>query len=554
MANCKICGAFVNANDTKCPFCGSAVMKEEPSKPNVSPQNINKVSYYNDSDIDSVFDKNNWEELYNKLFDNKNEKICIVITDTKYLENKKEFFKTFAEYIEFGKRRNYRYELLDLATQKVRNVTELNIDFMIDLLLDIYSVNLPHYMMIIGDDNVIPKMIWDNEVPDDDPTVPSDLPYISIEKENPWTGRTYLWDSYAPVGRIPASSQNNFNEAIIYMKNAMAFEPYSEYKGYALTAAVWAETSKNVFAGLADRVLRCPTYSIAPNERGDFGEVMLPSLDGYNLLGFNLHGSGEVNYWVGQEERRFPKAFSFNQLPNEDNGYVICVEACYGAKSKINLANKSSVLLNALQNKCIGFVGSTMIAYGQAGGGMSCADIIANVFLNNVADGYNLGDSFLKALEAVDNSSNNEASIKTLAEFALYGDPTLVFRDRIYNNNQKTFVVDQKAIRKTASMKLIPFNNSVGYYGRGNNAILNVSFSPQENQDIKLMANVIDKCSNEFINCNYKEFSDETPTMYRLYGTDEYRSVYKKSFGDVQEILYLHLDSKGNVKEVYNSK
>ena len=590
MASCNNCGAFINVGDKRCPFCGEIIKIQEPVKPQVEAQPVKpqepikpqepvkpepivrpvkptivqpvkpqkpEQTTSNSNNINNLFNELVYGDLFNfsdwkESWKNHKERKCgIILTDTRKLTDVKTFNAAVYQYIKYRKQNGISYTFLDLANEKVIGNVEPKIENIISLLRKIYQVRVPNYLMIIGDDNVIPKAIFANGVPGEDKFVPSDFCYISLDLSNPWGGTKYNLVHSTPVGRIPASVNNNFSEALIYFKNAIEFKPYSSFKGFALTANVWSKTSANVFAEVTKNILESPAYSIEPK----LLELPLPSLDGYNLLGFNVHGSGQSNNWFGQLESHYPTAFSSKCLPNEANGYVLCTEACYGAKSKISIENKTSILLNALQKKCIGFVGSSMIAYGAANGGMGCADVIANVFMNSVIKGMELGDSFKTALVKLNKDQMRETEIKTLVEFALYGDPSLVFIE----NKMKNIAFERQEMKITEveedvarAIELIPISPLEGFVKNGN--IKNVAYSPSQNQAIKNIANVIQNCSAKFVNCGHEAFSETQPLLFKLYGSNEYRSLYQKEVNGINEILYLHLDGEGNVKEAYSSK
>ena len=559
MPICKVCGAQCGSNERYCSFCGAELPVVKPvngalqsSDFNKPSNNFNNPSSSNDESL--IFSKNDWADIW------KRKERCvkgIIFTDTSKLTSPYPFFEAIKKFIAFKAKSGVKYYLLDINSEVVVGSRVNSLENNVKLLKTIYSVSIPKYLMIIGDWSVIPPAMWENETDDDDPKVPSDFVYMTLDTSSPWDGKKYNISKSTRVGRIPASVEHSFEEAISYLNHEMDFKPADIIKGFAYSAYVWLQTSCNVFKNIATDLNISPKFVCRPQANYPNGTI-LSKLKGYNVLGINLHGSLREHFWYGQYERLFPEAFMASLLPSEkDEGYLVCVEACYGARPTINDANKDSILVNAMKNNCMGFVGSSMIAYGCANGRMTCADIIANVFLSEVAAGRIIGDAFAKALTKLTKDRDDETVIKTLAEFALYGDPSLIF----YNTSKiekVSFEIDEA---KNADIydtgikkKLIPFNEQVGFYGRRGESYVTVSFNEEANNNIKQVARVVNRVSKEYVSANYKEFSNTEPTMYKVYGYDEYRSVYSKEVEGIKETIRLHLDKNGNVIETYVSK
>ena len=561
MPNCKVCGAPCAANEKYCPFCGSELPQNKvvdnlPDNDN-NLNNLNDLGNFENKDNNSgyafnLFASQNWKNEWRKEDIRKG----IILTDTTKLSEPKFFLDYLARYIDFKKRSGIYYYLLDLKDEVVLNTHSNNLENNIKLLRTIYDICVPEFLMIVGDHSVIPPAIWENEAGDDDEVVPSDFAYISLSCDSPWNGKEYDLDSVTRVGRIPASFMTNFNEAIKYFNNVMNFKTVSHLNGFAYSAYQWLETSKIVFGELAGTLHLSPQYLCRP--RPDYPDgLILPRLDGYNLLGINLHGSDRSHYWYGQYDDFYPEAFMASLLPDEKcGGYVVCVEACYGARPKVDEKNADSIVVNALQHNCMAFVGSTMIAYGQVNGGMSCADIIAYTFLYAIKEGFDSGTAFIASLVNLLENGDDETTIKTLAEFGLYGDPSVVFySDSIKKVAFNRVKVKSANINNTGVVtKLIPFNEKVGYYGKKGQSYVTVSFDEKSNHEIKQVAYMVNKSSNDYVTVNYTKFKDTEPVMYKVFGTDEYRSVYTKDIDGVKEIVKLHLDKDGNVTKTYISK
>jgi hypothetical protein len=113
-------------------------------------------------------------------------------------------------------------------------------------------------------------------------------------------------------------------------------------------------------------------------------------------------------------------------------GAVMISEACYGA----TLAGRdtdTSLALAFLACGAAGFVGATAISYGPPSPPAGEADLIALHFLRALKrPGTSLGAAFMAARMGMmrdtlaSQSTLDEDDQKTLLEFVLYGDPTLV--------------------------------------------------------------------------------------------------------------------------------
>lgn len=585
MPKCNFCGADISIEDKKCPFCGEIIELKKPNinrninptKPNVDkPENVikpnidkpnnsinptiikpntNKLNIENIIVDKFIFNNKEWQSRWENL----NGELGIILTDTRRANSINDFENTLQKFINFKKESKIHYELLDLKCEKVIGDIDVNVNNIVNLLKTIYNVKVPNYLLIIGDDLVIPKAIWDNKAGDNDEVVPSDFVYITLDTVSPWNGRQYNLNGITKVGRIPASKTQGFIEAKIYLENIMRFKPYNKMVGFSYSASQWTNRSKEIFAGFSEKLYLSPKYVAVKTNRYPDGFI-LPKVKGCNALGINLHGSSNTQYWYGQEGNVYPEAFHRSLLPNDENYYIVSVEACYGAKSKISIVNKDSILLNALMNKCVGFVGSSMIAYGAVDGyPLSCGDIINKEFLNNVKKGETLGEAFINSLIKLLKGRINEKVIKTLAEFALYGDPSLIF---IENNNNivKMAYEPEECVMADVidncdyNYELIPIIEKVGYLDNGIHEIDNMAYAGEASIEIDNVANMVNQKSDDCVSKRFEGFESVKPKIFKINRKKEYRSIYQKEENDIQNIVAVHLDEFGNVEDIYVSK
>jgi hypothetical protein len=285
--------------------------------------------------------------------------------------------------------------------------------------------------------------------------------------------------------------------------------------------------------------------------------------DEYNLLCFNLHGGDRTHEWYGQVGSSIysfkPRAFNRTVLNyGRVSPYVLCTEACFGARPNIGADGDDSMVVSALTNKCIAFVGSSRTAYGcpgVRGGQLSCADIIANSFTKYTAKGNTVGEAFLKALTDLCKGVMEEAEIKTLAEFALYGDPSL----RLVSGGQKSHssrLVNLPKAKKNKSLAISLMScDNFGFVGKANKSAGASMISEYEKIQIKNMANNIRSLCNKALKNANLPIAGVEPKVYKVMGGKGYRAVYEgKKSSEIREVVKLSFDEKGAIERIYASK
>jgi len=558
---CKMCGGTIKPDALKCSCCGclvedvavdrSALFANYKGTPAVQ----NKESFYGAPRAsaapsapasgrkaygEKIFASADWRSVWASKRAGAN-RLGIILTNTANLANPAPFTESLNSYIDYKSARGVDYYLLDVKDQQVCPIYNFNIDDMVDLLACVYSIAVPDYLMIVGDSTVIPNAEWINVCNDGDETVPSDLAYITLDAESPWNGAVYDFKNITQVGRVPAKAENGFATAIRYFNNTMAFAGYSYTKSFAYSALVWEQTSRAEFAHLNPYLVTSPNYT-SDNLGRISGE--------YNLACFNLHGSDEGHAWYGQQGWDYPEAFKKELLPL-NGGYALLTEACYGARPLYS----DSIVVNAIENNCIAFVGSTKIAYGYADGDLCCADVIAQNFTKGIAGGMTAGNAFLGALSALSSAWMGEQDIKTMAEFALYGDPSVtLIAGGAKKAARRAAPAKFSSVKKDASrgIKLMSCNEEDGRSAKGVPTLY--SCSPEEQAHIKKMASHVSAVGNDYMLKKFSSMKSVQPKVYKVLGKEEYRAVYTKNEGNIKSVVAMHLDGNGNVKKVYHSK
>ena len=554
---CKFCGATAPEGATKCPFCGTffeqsatyATQSAQSQRHSADFSNESLSSDYNEFDF---FAREDWSECWDDFAAGGN--AGIVLTDTSALTNKEYFLQELASYVK-ARQPQVRYTLLDISHQAAQK-TSADCDEIVSLLTKIYNVAVPSYLLIVGDETVIPFIKWENEAGDDDKYVPSDLAYLTLDTSSPWSGVYCSFEDVTKLGRLPSSAENGFAEAIQYFKFTAEYKPQTQVNGFAYTAYVWENASREIFEGLKCQLETSPNYTTNSDYIKYYGLSRLYDLSEYNLLGINLHGSDATHDWYGQLRAReiCIEAFDAGCLPNSKTGYALCVEACYGARPKVLKGKDQSIVVTALKNKCVAFVGSTRIAFGASrAGDLCCADVIAQTFLESLIAGKTSGAAYLDSLVALMASGDDEDTIKTLAEFALYGDPSV----SVFATNQpSTFASSSKRAKKVAvkrdgsrAIKLIPCGGESSQ--KSNFAFSNYAAEVKKAEKTVQMINEV---SSGYVAKNFAAFTDVKPEIFKVAGADSYRTVYSQTIGSVKNIVKLHVDGNGTIRKTYVSK
>ncbi len=556
---CKYCRTPNQEGTQKCSLCGSMLpytpaptpvapptptaptpTAEAPTAPvNTAPTAPTTPSSNNAPDSKNLrftlFQTENWQDNWLSATEsavNQGRKPGIILTNTRGCSGslKNELWMNLTEYTKFKEQDGVEYYVLDLATQVVKKTYTGEIQGLVDLLDAIYTVELPEYLMIIGDYSTVPNIVWENRSKDPDKVVFSDLPFCTLSTDSPFNDILYKFKPYTRVGRIPTSASAGFKDAFTYLKNTRNSKlTVDDLKAFFLSAQAWELSSRDIIKPLSVDLHISPTNGYF-EYRG--------SLDAYNTLMFNLHGSNGTHVWYGEDKNdNVEEAFNAAKLPKNRN-YILCTEACYGARPFNEGRNTESMVSTALRSGCCAFVGSTQIAWGGVNG-MSCADIIIQNFIKNMMDGYSAGESFNDALAHLQDRRWNDCSLKTIIEFALYGDPSYA---PINAENKTKTKVRQKAF----SMDNLSYRVVEGEEQKA--VSVKAAFvEDTEHCAVKVRA---------FVEESHPEMKGVKPRFFMDECTGDYQAIYNKEFqnSNVSKSVKVFFDSDGSVKEQYVSK
>ncbi|MBQ7650953.1 MAG: zinc ribbon domain-containing protein [Victivallales bacterium] len=434
-AFCGNCGAKLEADARFCGECGTPIadmMEIEPvhgttvhvsrrTSRNASERVSSGKSWFNSF---AVFKSSNWEKEWQKAAeDAAGEELGIIMTSEGRLVSQldvkaDELRDVIANYMRSADKRGVHYYYLDIEDNSIESADGDDVAAIVSLLRKIVNGARPKYLFILGNEEVINVATWENGACDGDEDVLSDLAYSTLDTNSPWEGQDFNASEALRVGRLP-TTEGCFDDFQTYFENAKrGIGSIETIKSYGLSALVWKDESNHEYSAIAkDEVDTSPSVTLETS-----GERISASEP--NLLFFNLHGSDEMEYWYGQKGGNYPEAMSPELFDDYPRCFFLGVEACYGARF-VGLGVEESIVKTAMANRCLAFLGSSKIAYGTSSPDGTCADIVIGEYIRHIAKGFTAGDAHIAGLKKLTSASDmDDADIKTLAEFALYGDPS----------------------------------------------------------------------------------------------------------------------------------
>ncbi len=286
------------------------------------------------------------------------------------------------------------------------------------------------YVLILGDDGILPFDRPDNPAPDDEAALRSDQIYAADADEPLMPVRA--------VGRLPDRGLelllSGIREAAAAHRQLAAGRrlPLSG-DAFGYSASIWRRSARGVYAAVGQPAgLRlCPPLTRADAPR--------PGADGPRFRYYNLHGMEDSPAWFGQRDpsfragyERFPVALRPEDLEDAP-GSLVFSAACYGAHIH-GRAVHDSIALTQLAGGSRAFVGATGVAYGGLDGSLVAADLLAFRFWEAIAAGAPAGQALAHAKwclvsETLARQGYIDAEDeKAVHNFVLYGDPSLVFQ------------------------------------------------------------------------------------------------------------------------------
>ena len=278
---------------------------------------------------------------------------------------------------------------------------------------------LPAYLMILGGPDVVAMQSLKNPTGDEDPDVPSDLPYACTA---PYSRDIEKFLAPARVvGRLPGitgDTDPGYLVALIERATRWSTQRASRYrKPFGVSAHAWrGSTSKSL-----RKVFGSAELEISPEAGPTWRKTLLGRLAHF----INLHGALSSPSFYGDPD--FPEAHRADVLAGRiREGTVVAAECCYGAELYVPGEIGTSICNAYLAEGAYAFLGATTIAYGPADDN-GAADLICQDFFRYLLEGASTGRALLQARQEFMRKSApiDPIDLKTMAQFHLLGDPSI---------------------------------------------------------------------------------------------------------------------------------
>ncbi len=274
---------------------------------------------------------------------------------------------------------------------------------------------LPAAVCLVGPADLLPHAAFEDDTGKDD----------AVLTDNDWGRTSEIDDSCrdedglpeVPVTRIPTDDPALVRR-LLSVRDAL---PARWEGGVAVSARNWQRASAAVLEQIAPgggvRLQTSPSQDDAGLRKLLGGEV--------GRLYFNVHGSDQVTYWIGDDgEGSNPAILRPASVASVARDAILVSEACYGARHD----EADTISLRFIRAGGSAFVGSTIIAWGPAAPPNSLADLIPAYVYRSLDAGRSLGEAVLDARRAI--LAQAEASgrvtpqvVNTVSSFVAYGSP-----------------------------------------------------------------------------------------------------------------------------------
>jgi Peptidase family C25 len=298
---------------------------------------------------------------------------------------------------------------------------------------DIYKSLAPDYIVLLGSIDVIPHQDLHNPLYDPSPSGDpdrvafGDLPYACeagySQKAHDFFGPTRV------VGRLPDLTGGKDPAYVLgLLETAKSFTsatPGHYHQYFGISAQIW---DKSTTLSLTHTFGAGNTPKDVPPNNDKWLAQFLGGVSHF----INCHGASVSSQFYGQPSNgksQYPVALDAAYVNGKiSEGTVAAAECCYGGQlyDPALLKGQQSVCNTYLANKAYGFFASTTIAYGPSDSNAQ-ADLICQYFLQSVLRGASLGRAALEARQKFVRAASppDPSDVKTLAQFNLYGDPSI---------------------------------------------------------------------------------------------------------------------------------
>lgn len=542
MAFCENCGSKLNDNDFFCENCGEKVISSQCDMTEICDEAFQEWSQADA--VFSLFQNADWKKLWKQNVSEATDyEVGIILTRENSLLKEfgecssKSLHDMILNFTISCKRRGVLYYYLDLDNNQVTPRPGTYFPA-VDVLEKINRVAPPKYIFILGNEKIVDVATWEDKT-DNDSNIESDWCYAALETSSIWEWRRYDFANMFRVGRLPIYPGESFDEFKSYFDTIMCVEHgFTNKKSYSLSALVWEKESDHEYNTFTKGKVDVSPEITLENVKSRFASDT-------NIYFFNLHGSDNTKYWYGQRGGNYPEAVEPSIFDNMSEPFILAVEACYGARYTGGLTAQNSILLNAITHKCISFLGSSRIAYGRPSPPGSCADVVVGEFLRQISTGKTAGDAFILGMKKLVSSSKNldDAEVKTIAEFNLYGDPSISIA-----------VENHKSTDNHCSKRLLS-----GFRSKIEISMPDIR-TPVRMELVRINAQ-IEQMIDDFAFSTYFKDLDQKSAMnhieqkiFRLSGLNLNQKVYTRKMEYFSQIIKIYFDDIGKIQKVYESK
>jgi hypothetical protein len=297
----------------------------------------------------------------------------------------------------------------------------------------IYKALAPDYILILGATDVIPHQDLKNPVydpsPDGDPDkiAYGDIPYAC---EAPYSQKPQdFFGATRVVGRLPDVTHGKDSAYLVgLLKTAAAYSTGvdTDYQNYlGITAQIWEKSTQlsltHTFGNDAD-------LKPVPPNNDQWPLALIGRLSHF----INCHGADTSAQFYGQPQSgvaSYPTALDAAYVHGKiKEGTIAAAECCYGGQlyDPALLGGQQGMCNAYLAEKAYGFFASTTIAYGPSDSNAQ-ADLLCQYFFQSLLKGASLGRATLEARQNFVRTASppDPSDVKTLAQFNLYGDPSI---------------------------------------------------------------------------------------------------------------------------------
>ncbi|MEO8084031.1 MAG: C25 family cysteine peptidase [Ardenticatenales bacterium] len=317
----------------------------------------------------------------------------------------------------------------------------------------VWTEEAARFVLILGDDGIVPFHRLPNPTDDDDAVVLSDHPYgldtpagdggsprgPRADEPSSFGARSLDAASLAPsraVGRMPDASLPALLAALAAA--AAAHDRLAEGAplllsdgAFGYSASVWKRAARGAFSAVGE------PQNLRLSPPLSFQDRPQPGPNGPRYRYYNLHGLSDGPDWYGQVDPTFPAGYEHYPVAlrpvdiDPAPGAVVFAEACHGAPTRVGSPGGAMAMAH-LAGGCLAYVGATGVAYGGLDGGLVAADLLAHRFWRALLGGLPAGEALAVAKAALIGEGLarqrylDAEDVKAIHNFVLYGDPSLV--------------------------------------------------------------------------------------------------------------------------------